>query len=92
MAFWKELYPDRIFCLSYENLIINQENTSKDLINFCNLNWEESCLFFYENNREVKTASAIQVKKPIYTDSLELSSNYTKHLKILNETLKGLES
>jgi hypothetical protein len=90
ITFWKNLYPDRIFCLSYENLIKNQEKVSKDLIDYCNLKWEEDCLLFYENNREVKTASAVQVKKPIYTNSLELSRNYAKYITVLNETLKRI--
>jgi len=90
ITFWKDLYPDKIFCLRYEDLIKNQEKVSKDLIDYCDLKWEEDCLFFYENKREVKTASAVQVKKPLYANSLNLSRNYTNQIKILNETLEKI--
>tara|TARA_B100001996_G_C18657665_1_gene591830 strand:+ start:134 stop:1699 length:1566 start_codon:yes stop_codon:yes gene_type:complete len=90
ISFWKELYHERIFILKYENLINNQEKVSKDLIDYCNLTWEENCLFFYKNEREVRTASAAQVKKPIYNKSLDLSKNYANHIKVLNETLKRI--
>ena len=89
-TFWKELYPNRIFCLTYENLIKNQEKVSRDLLDYCNLEWEENCLFFYKNKRDVRTASAVQVKKPIYTNSLELSRNYAEHITILNDTLERI--
>ncbi len=90
ITFWKELYPDRIFCLRYENLIKDQEKVSRSLIDYCNLKWEDDCLFFYKNKRDVSTASAVQVKKPIYTNSLELSRNYTEHITELNDALKRI--
>ena len=90
ISLWKELYRERIFILKYENLINNQEKVSRDLIDYCHLKWEENCLFFYKNEREVRTASAAQVKKPIYKKSLDLSKNYAEHIKVLNETLKRI--
>ena len=69
--------------MSYEDLIANQEKVSKKMIDFCQLNWEEECLNFHSTKREVHTASAVQVRKPIYKTSVNLWKKYKDNLKPL---------
>ena len=57
------------------------------MINFCGLDWEEECLSFHSNKREVHTASAVQVRKPIYKTSVKLSEKYKNNLNPLMEEL-----
>lgn len=69
MNFWNEKYPDSIFEAKYERIIDDTENQIKKIIKFCNLNWEENCLKFYENKSPIKTLSTAQARKPIYKSS-----------------------
>jgi hypothetical protein len=53
------------------------------MIDFCDLEWEESCMSFHSTKRAVVTASALQVKQPIYSSSVNLWKNYENELKPL---------
>ena len=76
--------------VSYEDIISNQEQISKSMIEFCGLDWEEECLSFHSNKREVHTASAVQVRKPIYRTSVKLSEKYGENLSpLIKELNKG---
>ena len=66
--------------MKYEDIISDQEKMSKIMIEFCGLDWEEECLSFHSNRREVHTASAVQVRKPIYKTSVNLWKKYGKEL------------
>lgn len=87
MEHWQQMLPDNIFNLNYEELVNNQEETSKALVDFCGLKWDESCLDFNKTQRSVRTASFLQVRQPIYKSALGRHKNYTKHLDILNAAL-----
>ena len=80
MEHWRELIPDFIYNISYENLVSDQINETKKLIKFCNLTWDENCINFHENKRAVGTASLNQVRQKIYKGSVELWRNYEKTL------------
>ena len=80
MKFWHSLFPNYIYDISYESLVKNQKLETKNLLSKCNLNFEESCLKFYENNREIDTASSYQVRQPIYKNSIDYWKNYKKDL------------
>lgn len=80
MEHWQVLYADKILTIEYESLISDQESETRRMVEFCDLDWEESCLQFHENDRVVKTASFLQVRKPIYKTSQGRSRNYTRHL------------
>ena len=83
MMFWKERLKDNIFELSYEELIKNQEETTKKLINFCDLDWDENCLSPHKNEKIVSTASLAQVRLPVYKSSVKKWENYSEDLKKL---------
>jgi hypothetical protein len=65
------------------------ESESRRLLGYCGLDWEERCLKFYENKQAATTASAAQVRKPVYRSSLNRWQQYREFLnpaeKILND-------
>ena len=89
MNFWRENLKNQIFDLKYEDLINDPEQKIKELIKFCGLNWQQSCLEFYKNKKIIKTVSFSQARKPIYKDSIKGSLNFKKYLKNLDLALKN---
>ena len=79
MNFWKEKIPNYIYDLHYEDLVNNQEEMSKKIIKFCDLEWNEKCLKFYESTTPVHTVSLHQSRKPMYKTSVNLNSKYSKY-------------
>jgi hypothetical protein len=80
MKFWIEKIPGFIYEANYENIVKNQEEESKKMIQFCELDWDPNCLNFHKNNKTpIKTASIVQARKPIYKSSLRLSDKYSKY-------------
>ena len=91
MDHWKNIYQDEIYEIQYEELVNNQEKKSKELIDFIGLKWDPNCLDFYKNKREVKTSSNFQVRKPMYSNSIERWKKYEKHVKSLINILNYRE-
>ena len=87
MNFWKSNYQNNILEVNYEDLIENNENKIKEIIKFCNLEWDEKCLSFHENKSPIKTMSTSQARKPIYKSSLKAFDKFKKHLTILEKKL-----
>ena len=87
MHHWYSVFPKEIFQCDYDQLIANQENVSRTLIDFCNLSWEPKVLDFHKNERTVKTASVTQVRNKIYTSSVSGWKKYEKHLQPMYELL-----
>ena len=87
MAHWRKVLPGRIMDIAYEDLVNDQEEQSRRLLEFCGLDWENGCLNFYETKRTVKTASASQVRMPIYKSSVKRWKHYESHLEPLIEAL-----
>ena len=87
MNHWKNTLPKFIFEIEYEEIINNPKREIRTLLESCNLNWDENCLKFYNNKRLVKTASDVQIRKKIYTSSVNIWKNYEKHLKKIFEIL-----
>ncbi len=78
MSFWKTKFNDKIYEINYEDLVVNQETEIKNLLNFCNLKFEQNCLQHYKNKNPIKTVSINQSRRPIYKDSVELNLKYKK--------------
>ena len=74
------MFPEQIFNLKYENLINDQEKEIKKLIEYCQLDWEQQCLKFYENKNPIKTLSVNQANKPMYKSSINKSKYYETNL------------
>lgn len=80
MAHWEDLFPSEILTVQYEELVMNQENISRRLVDHIGLDWDERCLDFHMNKRAVRTASSAQVRRPIYNSSINRWQHYEKHL------------
>ena len=80
MNYWVNLFPKFIYNISYESLIENSTDEIKKILKFCNLEWEENCLHFFKNQRPIKTASDVQVRKKIYNTSISKWKNYETFL------------
>ena len=89
MDFWHQLYPGKIYDICYEDLTTNQEDETRKLLEYCDLDWDENCLNFHKNQRAVKTASSLQVRQKMYQGSSEAWKQYEAHLKPL---IKALDS
>ena len=81
MKYWNNILPNFIFSIKYEKLITNTNKEIHNLLNFCDLDWSNDCLKFYQNKRPIKTASDIQVRNKIYSTSIDSWKNYEKYLK-----------
>ena len=88
MEFWISQYGGEIFTLDNEKLVNNQEKISKELIEFCGLEWEKECLEFYKNKRQVRTASIEQVRNPINNKSIRAWKKYQNYLSEMVEEVK----
>ncbi|MET0582397.1 MAG: sulfotransferase [Pseudoxanthomonas sp.] len=91
MQHWQRVLPGRILDIHYEDIVDSQEEASRRLIEFCGLPWEDQCLQFENNQAPVATASAVQVREPIYRTSMERWRRYEEHLGELIELLGDAE-
>ena len=87
MAFWEKKFSTKIYNLNYDELINNSENTIKDLINFCDLEWDENCLKHDKNKNVIKTVSFNQARKPIYKNKVKNVILYDTYLNELKKSL-----
>ena len=89
MKFWKLNYKDFIYNIDYDKLVIDNKSEIKDLLNHCELEWEDNCLNHHKNKNPITTVSLYQARKPIYKSSLNSSKIYSKYLdkyfKLLNK-------
>ena len=74
--FTEALPPDRFTELHYERLVDDLEPEVRRLLDFCGLEFEPACLNFHENAAPVATASAAQVRQPLYRSSLDRWKRY----------------
>jgi hypothetical protein len=89
MAFWHQLFPDKIYDICYEDLTTNQEEETRKLLEYCELDWDENCLNFHTNKRALKTASKFQVRQKMYQGSSEA---WKKHEAYLQPLIKAFSS
>jgi tetratricopeptide (TPR) repeat protein len=87
MAHWHQVLPFAIYELPYEDLVRDQETVTRNLLAFCGLNWDDRCLTFHNTRRAVRTASVIQVRKPIYDRAIGRWKHYRAHLGPLFQAL-----
>jgi hypothetical protein len=69
IRFWRGRAPDALYEHQYERLVAEPEPTIRALLEFCRLPFEEACLAFHENRREVRSPSATQVRQPLRRDT-----------------------
>jgi tetratricopeptide (TPR) repeat protein len=91
MEHWQRLLPDAIYTVSYEALVADQLNESRKLLQFCGLEWEEACAQFHQNPAASTTASASQVRRPIYDSSVAQWRHYEQQLAGLRAQLEAAD-
>jgi hypothetical protein len=87
MRHWLKTLPGRIHEVAYERLIADPEGEARRLCAAVGLKWEPACLDFYSSREPVTTASAAQVRRPIYRSSLDQWRHYEAHLEPLRAQL-----
>lgn len=88
MACWRSSLPAQsLLEIRYEALVNNFEAETRHLLAFCGLDWEDGCLRFYQTKRAVRTASAVQVRHPIYQEAIGRWKPYAEWLAPLREAL-----
>ena len=80
MDHWRRVLPVPVFEVDYESIVAGLEDVSRELVGWCGLEWDPACLEFYETRRPVRTASAAQVRRPIYSNSIGRWKNYERAL------------
>jgi tetratricopeptide (TPR) repeat protein len=90
MDHWQSVLPVPMLEIQYEDVVNNQEAKSRELIDWCGLEWDPNCLEFHKTRRPVRTASVAQVRQPIYPGSIGRWKNYEKSLARLFETLVSI--
>ena len=88
MSHWQNLIPGEIFTVRYEELVVDQEKVSKQLIDYLGLEWDEKCIDFHNNERNVMSPSNIQVRQPMYKRSMNKWKNYERHIQPLINMLQ----
>lgn len=82
MTHWRTVLPaDAILDVRYEDLVDDVAAQARRIVAFCGLEWDDTCLRFYETARTVRTASASQVRRPIYRSSLGRARHYEELLR-----------
>jgi tetratricopeptide (TPR) repeat protein len=90
MAHWHRVLPSgRILDVRYEDVVADLEAQARRIIAHCQLPWDDRCLSFHQTNRPVRTASATQVRRPIYKDSVGRWRVYEEHIGPLLTALEG---
>jgi len=80
MEHWRAAMPGRILDVRYEDLVAAPEPGMRRLLEFCGLEWDDACRDFHRSRRPVRTASAHQVRRPIYRTAVGRWRRYEKHL------------
>ncbi len=88
MEHWRAVLPPEAFrSIQYEELVDDTETVARGIIDYCGLDWNDTCLEFHTGQRRVRTASVQQVRQPIYASSKQKWRRYEKHLQPLIETI-----
>jgi len=87
MTHWHNLLPGFICDVDYEVLVSDQRAITQELLAFCGLGWDETCMAFFKSDRPVETSSVEQVRRPIYHTSVSKAQHYHNQLKPLIDIL-----
>jgi tetratricopeptide (TPR) repeat protein len=89
MAHWRAILPKEVMLeVAYEDVVNDLEGQARALLAHCGLEWDAACLAFHRTQRPVLTASAAQVRQPIYRSSVGRSLCYRPFIAELLEALR----
>jgi tetratricopeptide (TPR) repeat protein len=88
MEHWASVLPPGVMrTVDYEAVVGDIETNARMLVDHVGLEWDDACLAFHKSTRPVKTASVVQVRKPVYQTSVERWKRYGDGLAPLLEAL-----
>jgi hypothetical protein len=87
MEHWDRVLPGRVIRVEHEKLVADTEGQVRRLVEACRLEWDPACLRFYETAGVVRTASAAQVRLPVFLTSI---GRWTRFASELEPLLKAL--
>jgi tetratricopeptide (TPR) repeat protein len=87
MDHWDAVLPGKVLHLRYEELVHDPETNIRRLLAHCGLDFEPACLAFHETRRLVRTASAEQVRQPLYTSGVGHWKHFESQLEPLRRAL-----
>ncbi|MCP3902872.1 MAG: tetratricopeptide repeat protein [Planctomycetes bacterium] len=90
MTHWREVLDMPMLEIDYADLVDGLEETSRGIVDFLGLPWDDRCLRYHESKRDVGTMSYDQVRRPIYRSALARYRHYEKHLGPLRDALGDL--
>ena len=89
MRHWQHVMPGNVHEVSYEALVAEPERHARELLAFCELEWEPQCLEFHQRDTAVATPSAVQVRQGIYQSSVQRWKRYGEHVEPLHALLQS---
>jgi tetratricopeptide (TPR) repeat protein len=87
MDHWDAILPGKVLHVQYEELVRDPEANIRRLLEHCRLPFEPACLSFHETRRSVRTASAEQVRQPLYTSGVGYWRHFEAELEPLRRAL-----
>jgi tetratricopeptide (TPR) repeat protein len=89
MDHWQTTLPGAIHSIGYEAVVADPLDEIRKLLDFCGLEWQDSCAEFHKNPAPTTTASAAQVRRPLYASSVAQWRHYAEELAELNSLLNA---
>jgi tetratricopeptide (TPR) repeat protein len=87
MQHWDEVLPGKVLRMQHEDVVEDLEGSVRRLLAHCGLEFEPGCLEFWKTERNVRTASSEQVRRPIFKEGLDQWRNFEPWLTPLKEAL-----
>jgi len=88
MGHWRNVLSEGVMLdVQYEEVVADLEGQARRIVTHCGLDWHDACLAFHKAERPIRTASATQVRKPIYRSSIGRWRPYAHLLRPLLEAL-----
>ncbi|QUD87883.1 tetratricopeptide repeat-containing sulfotransferase family protein [Phenylobacterium montanum] len=87
MAHFDAVQPGRMHRVIYERLVEDPDREIRSLLAYCGLDFEQACLDFHRTVRPVRTASAAQVRRPLFKDAVDHWRAFEPWLGALREAL-----
>lgn len=89
MDHWDKVLPGFVLTVNHEDVVDDLEKQVSRMLDFCGLEFEQSCLDFHKTKRNIKTPSSEQVRQPIYKSATEQWKHFEPYLGPLKKSLEA---
>ena len=87
MDHWDKVLPGKVLRVQYEDVVEDLDTQVRRILDYCGLDFEDSCISFHETKRSVRTPSSEQVRQPIYQSGVDQWKNFEANLEPLKKAL-----